>query len=125
MQERDLLTLPLKSSTNPRQTAAPRRIHVLKRISFEPGLMRSGVVAADHKADAGTALLFIKGAPSKMKPMLRKRTLPRDFQEVHGSNALETDVRDGASCLLTRSAYRVRSRARLGCLCCVRFARMF
>ena len=81
-----MLTLPLKDSANPHHRAAPRRIHVLKRISFEPVLMRSGVVAADHKAAAGTALLFVKGAPSKMKPMLRKRTLPHDFQEVPGSN---------------------------------------
>lgn len=82
MQERDLLTLPLKRSTNPRGPAALRRLRVLKRFSFEPGLMQSGVVAAETTAPAGTALLFVKGAPAKMKPLLSRRSLPQDFQQV-------------------------------------------
>lgn len=82
MQERDLLTLPLKCPTHPHRPAALTRLRVLKRISFEPGLMQSGVVAAEHNAPAGTALLFVKGAPSKMKPMLSSRSFPPDFQQV-------------------------------------------
>ena len=80
MQERDLLTLPLKGRSS--QTAASTKLRVLKRFDFEPGLMRSGVIAAEPSAPAGTALLFVKGAPSRMKPLLRKATLPEDFQEV-------------------------------------------
>lgn len=82
LQERDLLTLPLKGFANPRHPAALARLQVLKRISFEPALMRSGVVAADHKAPAGSALLFVKGAPSRIRPLLRQCTLPPDFQQV-------------------------------------------
>ena len=80
MQERDLLTLPLKSKSG--QSTASTRLHVLKRFDFEPALMRSGVIAAEHYAPAGTAMLFVKGAPSRVKPLLKGATLPDDFQEV-------------------------------------------
>lgn len=88
MQERDLLTLPLNSPTHPHRPAALTRLRVLKRISFEPGLMQSGVVAAEPSAPAGTALLFVKGAPSKMKPLLSGGSLPPDFQQVTIPRAL-------------------------------------
>ena len=81
MQERDQIALPLKGNVGQRETASAR-LNVLKRFSFEPALMRSGVIAAQHNAPAGTALLFVKGAPSKVKPLLRGSTLPHDFQEV-------------------------------------------
>lgn len=84
MQERDLVALPLKRSTNanPRQPAALVTLQVLRRFNFEPALMRSGIIAAEHEAAAGTALLFVKGAPSKLKPLLKGNTLPDDFQQV-------------------------------------------
>ena len=84
VQERDLVALPLQGSTsaNPHQPAALVTLQVLRRFNFEPALMRSGIVAAEHEAAAGTALLFVKGAPSKIKTLLRKSTLPDDFQQV-------------------------------------------
>ena len=85
VQERDLVALPLKRSANanPRQPAALVTLQVLRRFNFEPALMRSGIVAANqHEAAAGTALLFVKGAPSKLKLLLKGNTLPDDFQQV-------------------------------------------
>ena len=83
MQGRDAIALPLRDSANPREPAALRTLQVLRRFNFEPSLMRSGTVArAEHTTPRGPALLFVKGAPSKIKPLLRGPSVPDDFQQV-------------------------------------------
>lgn len=83
MQGRDAIALPLKDNAHPRKPAALRTLQVLKRFDFEPSLMRSGIVArAEHSTPHGTALLFVKGAPSRIKPLLRGDSVPDDFQQV-------------------------------------------
>ena len=79
IQERDVVSLPLRAKSTPRAAAVPARFQVLKRFDFEPRLMRSGVIAAQHN---GTALLYVKGAPGMIKPLLREEPLPPDFQQV-------------------------------------------
>ena len=83
MQGRDTIALPLRDNANPREPAALRKLQVLKRFDFEPTLMRSGVVArAEHSTSHGAALLFVKGAPGRIKPLLRGDSVPDDFQQV-------------------------------------------
>ena len=83
MQGRDAIALPLKDNAHPRRPAALRTLQVLKRFDFEPSLMRSGIVArAELSTSHGAALLFFKGAPSRIKPLLRGDSVPEDFQQV-------------------------------------------
>ena len=72
VQERDVVSLPLRRGATFRRAATPTRFQLLKRFDFEPSLMRSGVIAADQD---GTAFLFVKGAPSMVKPLLRDKSL--------------------------------------------------
>ena len=85
LQKRDLVTLPLGegvAAPNPHKPAVPTTLQVLKRFDFEPGLMRSGVIATHSQGPPGTALLFVKGAPGMVKPLVRKEVLPADFDQV-------------------------------------------
>ena len=83
MQGRDAIALPLRDIAHPREPAALRTLQVLKRFDFEPTLMRSGIIArAEHRSSHGAALLFVKGAPSRIKPLLRGASVPDDFQQV-------------------------------------------
>ncbi len=83
MQGRDAIALPLKDNAHPRKPAALRTLQVLKRFDFEPTLMRSGIVArAEHGTSRGAVMLFVKGAPSRIKPLLRGDSVPDDFQQV-------------------------------------------
>ena len=85
MQGRDAIALPLRDNANPREPAALKTLQVLKRFNFEPSLMRSGIIArAQHGTSHGAALLFVKGAPSRIKPLLRGDSVPDDFQQVFG-----------------------------------------
>lgn len=74
--------MPLKAFPIPGRPATQTTLRVLQRFEFEPGLMRSGVIACEQGAASGTALLFVKGAPSMLKPLLKAETLPPDFQQV-------------------------------------------
>ena len=83
MQGRDVIALPLRDNANPRKPAALRTLQVLKRFDFEPALMRSGIMArAERSSSHGSALLYVKGAPSKIKPLLRGASVPDDFQQA-------------------------------------------
>lgn len=83
MQGRDAIALPLRDPAKPRKPAALRKLQVLKSFNFEPTLMRSGTIArAEHSTSHGAALLFVKGAPSRIKPLLRGGSVPHDFQQV-------------------------------------------
>lgn len=83
MQGRDAIALPLRDNANPHKPAALRTLQVLKRFNFEPALMRSGTMArAKCSVPHGAALLFVKGAPSRIKPLLRGASVPDDFQQV-------------------------------------------
>ena len=66
----------------PHKPAALTTLQVLKCFNFEPGLMRSGVIATQPEGPPGTALLFVKGAPGMVKPLVRHETLPHDFDQV-------------------------------------------
>ena len=44
--------------------------------------MRSGVIATQFEGPPGNALLFVKGAPGMIKPLVRKEDLPADFDQV-------------------------------------------
>ncbi|DBA77564.1 TPA: hypothetical protein ACH3X1_009370 [Trebouxia sp. C0004] len=80
---RDAIALPLRDNAHPHEPAALRTLQVLKRFDFEPTLMRSGIVArAEHGTSHSTVLLFVKGAPSRIKPLLRGDSVPDDFQQV-------------------------------------------
>ena len=48
--------------------------------------MRSGVVAVDKEEDPNTALLFVRGAPTKVEELIRGGVLPADYHQVclHG-----------------------------------------
>lgn len=83
MQGRDAIALPLKDSAHPREPAALRTLQVLKRFDFEPTLMRSGTVArTEHTTSHSAVMLFVKGAPSGIKPLLRGDSVPDNFQQV-------------------------------------------
>ena len=46
---------------------------------------RSGVVVWADDAPQGTALLFLKGAPTVIKDLVQPESVPEDFNEVRPS----------------------------------------
>lgn len=84
-----MIALPLKPpNADTRQPAVLKTLQVLKRFNFEPGLMRSGALVADYAVSSHTALLFVKGAPAKVKTLLSADSLPSNFQQVCCSSLL-------------------------------------
>lgn len=49
---------------------------------FEALLCRSGVVVWADDAPNGTALLFLRGAPTVIKDLVQPESVPEDFDEV-------------------------------------------
>lgn len=47
--------------------------------------IRSGVVVWADDAPKGTALLFLRGAPTVIKDMVQPESVPQDFHEVSPS----------------------------------------
>ena len=58
------------------------KLRVLKRFEFEGKLMRSGVVVEERDTPGSPALLFVRGAPTKVAGLVGRDALPRDFQQV-------------------------------------------
>ena len=57
-------------------------LKVLKRFEFEASLMRSGVIAVDSAKPGSPALLFVRGAPTKVQGLVSGDSLPPDFHQV-------------------------------------------
>ncbi len=79
------MSLPLRLKSG--RPASLTKLQVLKRFEFESRLMRSGVVAVDSDEDPNTALLFVKGAPTKVEQLIKGGVLPADYHQVglHGT----------------------------------------
>lgn len=80
MQERDLVSLPLR--VEPGRPTTITKLTVLKRFEFESRMMRSGVVAMDSEGQPGTALLFVRGAPARVEQLIKGGVLPSDYHQV-------------------------------------------
>ncbi|DBA92220.1 TPA: hypothetical protein ACH3X1_015928 [Trebouxia sp. C0004] len=78
--ERNLVSLPLRLRSG--RPASLTKLQVLKRFEFESCLMRSGVVAVDSDEDPDTALLFVRGAPTKVEQLIKGGVLPADYHQV-------------------------------------------
>ena len=76
MQERSLVSLPSFRSSG------MTTLKVLKRFEFEASLMRSGVIAVDSAKPGSPALLFVRGAPTKVQGLVSGDSLPPDFHQV-------------------------------------------
>ena len=76
MQERDAVSLPLHKK------AGVMTMTVLKRFEFEASLMRSGVVVSDRDRPNSPALVFVRGAPTRVEGLIRGGFLPPNFHQV-------------------------------------------
>ena len=73
-----LLPLKLKGKKLARATT----LQVLKRLEFEPQLLRSGVLAVDPAGSPDEAVVFIRGAPASIEQMWAKDQVPADYCQV-------------------------------------------
>lgn len=76
MQERNVIAVPLHSN----RAAQVTTLRILRRFEFEAPLMRSGAVCDD--GDSASAVLFVRGAPSAIEPLIAPDKLPIDFRQV-------------------------------------------
>ena len=82
LQDRNMVSLPLQA-THGRQSRQTS-LHILKRFEFEPSLMRSGVVAVEHRHDvcAAHGVLIIKGAAAVIEQLVGSSRLPANYRKV-------------------------------------------
>ena len=80
MQDRDTVVMPRKPDAQFDSKMAVLRI--LRVIEFSSQTLRSGVVVRSDDAAAGTALLFLRGAPGVIKNLVVPSSLPADFDKV-------------------------------------------
>ena len=80
MQYRDTVVMPRKPDAQSDSKMAVLRI--LRVIEFSSQTLRSGVVVRSDDAAAGTALLFLRGAPGVIKSLVLPTSLPADFDKV-------------------------------------------
>lgn len=80
MQERDVVTLPRRHSSR------VMALRMLKRFEFEGALMRSGAIVVDRDRPYSKPWLFVRGAPGRIRGLIRESALPGNFNEVplHG-----------------------------------------
>ena len=64
------------------KSAHTTTLSILRRFEFESSLMRSGVVCTDSGGPPGSALLFVRGAPSTVEQLVGTGRIPADFRQV-------------------------------------------
>ncbi|KAL0046765.1 hypothetical protein WJX82_009387 [Trebouxia sp. C0006] len=84
---RNEVTLPLHNRLRSVHTCS---LHVLRRFEFDSCLLRSGVVAREHGAKKGCALLFVRGGTSTIRRLLDKQTMPLDYSKVVDQHASQS-----------------------------------
>ena len=55
---------------------------IVKVLEFSSYTLRSGVVALSKDASKGSALLFLRGAPTVIRRLVKPDTVPPDFDKV-------------------------------------------
>ena len=84
MQERNTVALPLYRGKH--RSAHTTTLNILRRFEFESSLMRSGAVCVDSEGPLGSALLFVRGAPSTVEHLVGTGRIPADFRQVTSLN---------------------------------------
>ena len=80
MQERNLVSLPLKRSHH--KSSHMTTLIILKRFEFTPNLLRSGVLVADSSEKVKEAVYFARGAPTSIEELVGQSRIPSNFQQV-------------------------------------------
>ncbi len=87
LQDRETVVLDRETVVLPRQPdhasdAHTAKVTILKLIEFSSHTLRSGVVVAADDGPPGEALLFLRGAPSVIRDLVRPSSVPRDFDQA-------------------------------------------
>lgn len=80
MQDRESVVLPCRPDPVSRATVAT--LSVLRVLEFKTETLRSGAVVLSSDAPAGSALLFLKGAPGVIAELVDHASIPEDFSQV-------------------------------------------
>ena len=80
MQGRNLVSLPLRRGHQ--HSAHITTLTILKRCDFQQHLLRSGILALDSAARPNEVALFIRGAPSSIAQVLKRRRIPDAYYQV-------------------------------------------
>lgn len=80
LQDRGTVTLP----RTPDQHSVSRqaKLTLLRVLEFNPETLKSGAVVLSADAPPGSALLFVRGAPSVVKDLVQPCSIPEDFDQV-------------------------------------------
>ena len=81
VQDRDTVLLPVAAER--RSSSRVARLTILKVLEFNTQTLKSGVVVRPDDADAGDALLFVRGAPGVIRALVKPESLPPDFHKVN------------------------------------------
>ena len=80
LQERDVIVLPRRPDHVSKARTA--KLTVQKTLEFSSQTLRSGVVVVADDSPAGTAFLFVRGAPGPIKDMVQPSSVPDNFDQV-------------------------------------------
>jgi len=77
-----------RQPTRSHPSSSQAELSILRVLEFSSNSLRSGVVVVVSKGmPRGSALLFLKGAPSIIRQLVQSASVPSDFDQV----AAETD----------------------------------
>ena len=80
MQDRETVVLPRKPDK--RSASRQAKVSILRVLEFDPETLKSGTVVLSDDASSGSALLFVRGAPSVIQDLVQPASVPNDFNQV-------------------------------------------
>ncbi len=80
VQDRETVMLPRKPDK--RSASRQAKVSILRVLEFNPETLKSGSVVQSTDAPPGSALLFVRGAPSVIKELVEPDSVPQDFDQV-------------------------------------------
>ena len=80
MQDRETVVLPRRPDAASALNMATLSIHMV--LEFKSETLRSGAVVMSDDAPAGSALLFLRGAPAVIASLVDPASIPADFEQV-------------------------------------------
>ena len=78
----DRATVVLPKQRQKRSTLRTAKLTIVKVLEFSSYTLRSGVVALSKDAPKGSGLLFLRGAPTVIRRLVKPETVPLDFDKV-------------------------------------------
>ena len=80
MQDRETVVLPRRPDHT--SNALLAKLSIVKVIEFTSQTLRSGVVVWSDDGPKGSALIFLRGAPSVIRDLVQPASVPADFNQV-------------------------------------------